>query len=81
VLFGVGGLDAIASFPELAEVGLVFVVIELGLVVEGSFGLKSASERVHPVGVVQHPFNLDWTLEESSSLQSLWDDKKVREEG
>lgn len=67
VLFGVEGLDAVAGVVELAEVGLVFALIKVGLGVEGLFGLEVASEHVHRVDVIGHRFDAGRTLSENSS--------------
>jgi len=67
MLFGVEGLDAFVTVLELGEVGLAFVFIELGLVVEGVIALSVASERVHRVNVVRDRLDAGRTLEENSS--------------
>lgn len=67
VLFGVEGLDAVAGVVELAEVGLIFALIEVELGVEGIFGLEVASEHVHRVDVIGHRFDAGRTLSENSS--------------
>ena len=67
VLFGVEGLDAVAGIVELAEVGLVFALVEVGLGIEGTFGLEVASEHVYRVDIIGHRFDAGRTLSQNSS--------------